>query len=127
MEHSNVPGDGSRFSRDKSNAASDKLEMTNALSAVIQSLVALALQLNALAQHLGSGTFLDQEHELDGSDCSVQHDCSEHLEERWRVEQDADFVYEFPEVTCSICSADYTAEVYGHPPTEQDELEDWGA
>ena len=53
MEHSNVPGDGSRFSRDKSNAASDKLEMTNALSAVIQSLVALALQLNALANISG--------------------------------------------------------------------------
>lgn len=115
------------ISRNQRSAADGKSQASSILSAVIQSLVALALQLNALAQHLGSGTFLDQEHEMDGSDCSVQHDCSEHLEERWRVEQDADFVYEFPEVTCSICSADYTAEVYGHPPTEPDELEDWGA
>lgn len=115
------------ISRNQRSAADGKSQTSSILSAVIQSLVALALQLNALAQHLGSGTFLDQEHEMDGSDCSVQHDCSEHLEERWRVEQDADFVYEFPEVTCSICSADYTAEVYGHPPTEPDELEDWGA
>jgi hypothetical protein len=127
MENSPATGDGSRSFRTKSNAASDKLEIKNALSAVIQNLVALALQLNALAQHLGSATFLDQEHELDGSDCSVQHDCSEHLEERWRVEQDADFVYEFPEVTCSICSGDYTSEVYGYAPTEPDEIEDWGA
>lgn len=113
--------------RNQSSAADGKSQTSSILSAVIQSLVALALQLNAFAQHLGSATFLDQEHELDGSDCSVQHDCSEHLEERWRVEQDADFVYEFPEVTCSICSADYTAEVYGHPPTEPDEVEDRGA
>jgi hypothetical protein len=113
--------------RTQRSAADGKSQTSSILPAVVQSLVALALQLSALAQHLGSGTFLDQEHELDGSDCSVQHDCSEHLEERWRVEQDADFVYEFPEVTCSICSADYTAEVYGHPPTEPDELEDWGA
>ena len=112
--------------RNQSSAADGKSQTSSILSAVIQSLVALALQLNALAQHLGSGTFLHQEHELDGNDCPVQHDYSEHLEERWRVEQDADFVYEFPEATCSICSADYTAEVYGHPPTEPDELEDRG-
>lgn len=123
----NVQGDGGRYSRENnSNAVSDKLT-TNTLSAVVQSLVALALQLNALIQHLGSVTLLDEEHELDDNDFSVQHDCCEHLEEEWRVEQDEYFVYEFPEVTCSVCYADYTDEVYGHPPTEPDELEDWGA
>ena len=54
MEHSNVPGDGSLFSRDTSNAASDKLEIINALSAVVQSLLKSALHLNAMVEPMES-------------------------------------------------------------------------
>ena len=121
MENSPATGDGGLFSRDTSNAASDKLQIINALSAVVQSLLKSALHLNAMVEHLGNNASLEEspgEHEVE-----TPHECHANLVEEWHIEEDEDFIAEYPSVTCLICETDFTDDFYGESPTEPDEEE----
>ena len=83
--------------------------------------MALALQLNALAQHLGNNA--SPEVSPDEHKVEAPHECLANLVEQWHSEKDEDSIIEYPSVTCLVCGGDFTDDTYGESPTEPDEDE----
>ena len=81
-------------------AADGKSALLTTLNTLVQSLVALAANLNNLVQLLQANTSLEQSPELDEEDIPCEHEWSSHL----TLIDDGDGEFEFLELICTKCS-----------------------
>lgn len=80
-------------------AADGKSALLTTLNTLVQSLVALAANLNNLVQLLQANTSLEQSPELDEEDIPCEHEWSTHL----TLIDDGDGEFEFLELICTEC------------------------
>ena len=80
-------------------AADGKSALLTTLNTLVQSLVALAANLNNLVQLLQANTSLEQSPELDEEDIPCEHEWSTHL----TLIDDGDGELEFLELICTKC------------------------
>ena len=98
-------------------AADGKSALLATLNTLVQSLMALATNLNNLVQLLEANTSLDQAPELDEDDIPCEHEWRSH----WILIDDGDF--EFLEVICTKCCI--TRPWLSSPGSKSEDSEDF--